>query len=76
MTIAFFIHLHIVMMRDIKNVRKIMNKRKISFRLKNSSYHLNKLYVFVPVDVVKDLGELEVYFKKGIEKLKKDCKTL
>ena len=33
-TIAFFIHLHIVMFRDVKNVRKIMNKRKISFRLK------------------------------------------
>ena len=33
-TIAFFIPLHIVMIRDIKNVRKIMNKRKISFRLK------------------------------------------
>ena len=33
-TVAFFIHLHIVIIRDIKNVRKIMNKRKISFRLK------------------------------------------
>ena len=33
-TIAFFIHLHIVMMREIKNVSKIMNKRKISVRLK------------------------------------------
>ena len=33
-TIAFFIRLHIVMMREIKNVRKIMNKRKISVRLK------------------------------------------
>ena len=34
MTIAFFIHLHIVMIRDVKNVRKIMNNRKITFRLK------------------------------------------
>ena len=34
MTIAFLIHLQIVMMREIKNVRKIMNKRKISVRLK------------------------------------------
>ena len=33
-TIAFLIHLHIVMMRETKNVRKIMNKRKISVRLK------------------------------------------
>ena len=33
-TIAFFIHLHIFMMREIKNVRKIMNKRKVSVRLK------------------------------------------
>ena len=33
-TIVFLIHLHIVMMREIKNVRKIMNKRKISVRMK------------------------------------------
>ena len=32
-TIAFLIHLHNVMMRENKNVRKVMNKRKISFRL-------------------------------------------
>ena len=32
--IAFFIHLHIVIMRDVKNVRKIMNSRKISVLLK------------------------------------------
>ena len=30
-TIAFFIHLHIVMIRDVKNVRKIMNSRKNLF---------------------------------------------
>ena len=30
-TIAFFINLHTVMMREIKNVRKIMNKRKKLF---------------------------------------------
>ena len=30
-TIAFLIHLHIVMISDIKNVRKIMNKRKYLF---------------------------------------------
>ena len=33
-TITFFIHLHTVMMREIKNVKKIMYKRKISVRLK------------------------------------------
>ena len=33
-TIAFFIHLHIVRFKDDKNVRKIMNKRKISVLLK------------------------------------------
>ena len=33
-TIVFFIHLHIVMISDVKTVRKIMNIRKISFRLK------------------------------------------
>ena len=40
-----------------------MNKRKISVRLKKSSYHLDRLYEFVPVDVVKDLRELEIYLK-------------
>ena len=33
-TFAFFIHLHIVMISDDKNVRKIMKNRKIFFRLK------------------------------------------
>ena len=30
---AFLIHLHIVIMSDVKNVRKIMNSRKTSFLL-------------------------------------------
>ena len=33
-TIAFFTHLHIVMIRDDKNARKIMKSRKISVLLK------------------------------------------
>ena len=33
-TIAFFIHLHIVIIRDIKIVVKIMNSKKISVLLK------------------------------------------
>ena len=33
-TIAFFTHLHIVMIRDDKNVSKIMNSKKISVLLK------------------------------------------
>ena len=33
-TIAFFTHLHIVMISDDKNVRKIMNSKKISVLLK------------------------------------------
>ena len=33
-TIAFFIHLHIVINRDDKNVRKIMSRRKITVLLK------------------------------------------
>ena len=33
-TIAFFTHLHIVMIRYDKNVRKIMKSRKISVLLK------------------------------------------
>ena len=32
--IAFFIHLHIVNMRDDKNVRKITNNKKMSVLLK------------------------------------------
>ena len=32
--IAFFKDLHIVIMRDVKNVRKIINSRKISVLLK------------------------------------------
>ena len=52
-TIAFLIHLHIVMMREKKNICST----------ENSSYHLDRSYVFVPVDVVKDVGELEIYFK-------------
>ena len=31
--IAFFIHLHMVIMRVVKNVRKIMNNRKTSVLL-------------------------------------------
>ena len=31
--IAFFIHLHMVFMRVVENVRKIMNKRKTSVLL-------------------------------------------
>ena len=56
----FFIHLHIVMITDIKNVRKIMNKKYISSTIKGS-YHLNRFYVFVTVDVVKNSEKLEVY---------------
>ena len=32
--IAFFIHLHIVKMRDERNVKKITNSKKISVLLK------------------------------------------
>ena len=31
--VAFFIHLHIVIKNDVKNVRKITNSRKISVLL-------------------------------------------
>ena len=31
--IAFFIHLHTVIMSDVKNVKKIMNSRKTSVLL-------------------------------------------
>ena len=61
--IAFFIHLHIVNIRDDKNVIKITNSRKNICSTKNCSYHLNKLWVIVPVNMVNDLGKLEIYFK-------------
>ena len=41
-TIAFFTHMHIVMIRDDKNVRKIMNNRKNICSTKNCSYNLNR----------------------------------
>ena len=61
--IAFFIHLHIVNMRDDKNIIKITNSKKNICSTKNGSYHLNKFWVFVPVNMVNDLGKLEIYFK-------------
>ena len=33
-TIAFFIHLHIVIIKDVTNVRKIKNRRKMPVLLK------------------------------------------
>ena len=63
MIIAFFIHLHIVNIRDDKNVVKITNSKKNIGSTKNCSYHSNKLWVIVPVNMVNDLGKLEIYFK-------------
>ena len=40
--IAFFIHLHIVKMRDDRNVIKITNSKKNICSTKNGSYHLDK----------------------------------
>ena len=62
-TIAFFIHLHIVMMRDVKNVRKSMNSRKTSVLLKMVRIIQIDLKFFVPVELIKDLGKLATYFK-------------
>ena len=61
--IAFFIYLHIVNIRDDKKVIKITNSKKNICSTKNGSYHLNKFWVFVPVNMVNDLGKLEIYFK-------------
>ena len=61
--IAFFIYLHIVNIRDDKNVIKITNSKKNICSTINGSYHLNKLWVIVPVNMVNDLGKLEIYFK-------------
>ena len=58
MIIAFFIHLHIVNIRDDKNVIKITNSKKNICSTKNCSYHLNKLWVIVPVNMVNDSGKL------------------
>ena len=40
-TIAFFKHLHIFMIKDDKNVGKIMYNTKKKFSTENGSYHLN-----------------------------------
>ena len=40
--IAFFIHLHIVKMRDDRNVIKVTNSKKNIGSTKNGSYHLDK----------------------------------
>ena len=61
--IAFFTHLHIVMLRDDKNAIKITNSKKNICSTKNCSYHLNRLLISVSVNVVNDLGKLEIYFK-------------
>ena len=61
--IAFFLHLHIVNIRDDENVKKITNSKKNICSTKNCSYHLNKLWVIVPVNMVNNLGKLEIYFK-------------
>ena len=61
--IAFFTHLHIVNIRDDKNMMKITNSKKNICSTKNCSYHLNKLWVIVPVNMVNDLGKLDIYFK-------------
>ena len=63
LTIAFFTHLHKVIIRDDKNVMKITNSKKNICSTKNCSYHLNSPRFLVPVDVVNDLGKLEIYFK-------------
>ena len=42
-TIDFFTHLHIVSIRDDKNMMKITNSKKIICSTKNCSYHLNRL---------------------------------
>ena len=49
---AFFLHLHIVNMRDDKNVIKITKSKKNICSTKNGSYHLNKFWIFVPVNMV------------------------
>ena len=61
--IAFFKHLHIVNIRDDKKNIKITNSKKNICSSKNCSYRLNKLWVIVPVNMVNDLGKLEIYFK-------------
>ena len=55
--------MHIVNIRDDKNVIKITNSKKNICSTKNCSYHLHKLWVIVPVNMVSDLGKLEIYFK-------------
>ena len=61
--IYFFTHLHIVIIRDDKNAIKITNSKKNICSTKNCSYHINRLLISVPVNVVNELGKLEIHFK-------------
>ena len=56
--IAFFIHLHMVRMRDDKNVMKITNNKKISVLLK-LFVSFRQVVKIVPVDIFKGFGKLE-----------------
>ena len=62
-TISFFTHLHIVSIRDDTNLMKTTNSKKNICSTKNCSYHLNRLWIIVPVNMINDLGKLEIYFK-------------
>ena len=57
--IAFFIHLHIVIISDVKNVRKITNSRKISVLLNR----LGNIEIIVPEEIINDCGKGYIYFK-------------
>ena len=60
MMIAFLIHLHIVIMSDVINVRKTMNSRKTSVLLNNFRNIWKGIYIL----------------RIGIKKLEKGCKKL
>ena len=57
MIIAFFIQLHIVNIRDDKNVIKITNSKKNICSTKNCSYHLNKIWFIVPVNLASKVSK-------------------
>ena len=58
--IAFFIHLHIVIMRDVENVRNIIKRRKTSVLLNRCWNIYIVICSIVPAEVVNDFGKINV----------------
>ena len=57
-TIAFFLFLHTVIIRDVKNVRNFIKRRKTSVLMNRSWNILIVIWNIVPEEVVNDFGDI------------------